>query len=514
MIDLEYYPTPAHVIELMGADCAGKTVLEPSAGSGNIVAWLRTHGATDVLVCEKNADLRRVVSGKGCKLIADDFFTVTAAEVSHVQMIVANPPFSNAAQHIGHMWKVAPEGCEIISLCNWETINRPEWGSDRKELQGLIRAYGEAINLGPVFTNAERKTGVDVGLVRLFKPVVSAGMDFDGFYLDVEEETQANGMMRYDEIRAVVNNYVSAVRCFEKVEALSAELGTYTARKFGENNYPFRFGLALTFHVSHKDDGIITKEAFAQGMQMQCWRYIFDRVGIEKYVTSGVLADVNKFIASRQNYPFTMRNVYRMLEVIVGTREQTMNRAIVEAVDKFTANTHENRFGLEGWKTNAGHLLNMKFITGWFAVPAWEGGRMSIRDYQSRYDQIADLVKALCFVTGKRWEDVPSIKTASIERDAAGRMVWASNRRPTDAERENGASNVYDAEGYDSFRPNTWYQWGFFRFKVFKKGTGHFQFLRKEDWVALNRAYAKIKGHVLPENTTAFSQRTQHTKEA
>jgi hypothetical protein len=338
-------------------------------------------------------------------------------------------------------------------------------------------------------------------------------MDFEGFYLDVEEEPQENGMLRYDEVRAIVNNYVAAVNCFGRVEAIAKELYAHTSCRFGEDAPAFSFGGQVSFHIQ-SDDRVVTKEQFARAMQLKCWRYIFDRVGIEKYVTSGVLADVNKFIASRQNYPFTMRNVYRMLEVIVGTREQTMNRAIVEAVDKFTEHTHENRFGVEGWKTNAGHLLNRKFITGWFAEPAWSGGCMRIRDRQSRYDTITDLVKALCFVTGTRYEDIPPIKAASIERDAEGKMIWSSNRRPTERELEVGPKSYYDAEGYDSFKPNTWYEWGFFRFKVFKKGTGHFQFLRTEDWTALNRAYAKIKGQVLPENTTAFSKRTQYATAA
>ena len=47
-----------------------------------------------------------------------------------------------------------------------------------------------------------------------------------------------------------------------------------------------------------------------------------------------------------------------MLEIIVGTREQTMNRAIVEAVDNFTRHTDENRYGIEGWKTNSGYMLS------------------------------------------------------------------------------------------------------------------------------------------------------------
>ena len=114
------------------------------------------------------------------------------------------------------------------------------------------------------------------------------------------------------------------------------------------------------------------------------------------------MGDINKFIESRKNYPFTMRNIYRMIEIIVGTREQIMNRAIVEAVDNFTMHTHENRYSVEGWKTNSGHLLNKKFIVGWIAETGLGGG-INIRHYSCRnYDYIIDLMKALCYLTGKK----------------------------------------------------------------------------------------------------------------
>jgi hypothetical protein len=45
-----------------------------------------------------------------------------------------------------------------------------------------------------------------------------------------------------------------------------------------------------------------------------------------------------------------------------------------------------------------------------------------------------------------------------------------------------------------------WYEWGFFRFRAYKKGTVHFEFLDEEVWAMVNARYARIKGQVLPEN--------------
>ncbi len=72
--------------------------------------------------------------------------------------------------------------------------------------------------------------------------------------------------------------------------------------------------------------------------------------------------------------------------------------------------------------------------------------------------------------------------------------------------------NTCGEEGKQVFYPNTWYDWGFFRFKVFKKGTGHFEFKSEDDWAMLNRAYAKAKGQALPETT--FRKKSRAKKAA
>ena len=70
----DFYPTPVEVIEqmMMGEDIIGKTILEPSAGSGNIVDWLKKNGAGEVIACEIDPTLRKLLDGK-CPHIGDDF---------------------------------------------------------------------------------------------------------------------------------------------------------------------------------------------------------------------------------------------------------------------------------------------------------------------------------------------------------------------------------------------------------------------------------------------------------
>lgn len=449
MFNSEFYPTPVSVLEQMGIDCFDKVCFEPSAGKGDIIDYLNSNGASEVLCCELNKDLAKIAASKA-QLIASDFLTVKSEQISHVNIIVMNPPFSNADKHIKHAWAIAPEGCEIIALCNWETISN-FYGYSRNELKSIINDYGDSQNLGDCFTQAERKTGVEIGLVRLFKPVLSEDFNWDGFFYSDDNEAQQNGIMTYNDVRAIVNTYVAAVKCFDRANEIGAELSRLT----GERAFEIIVG---------QQKNITTKEQFAREFQMKQWKRVFAKLNIEKYVTKGVMQDINKFTTSRLNYPFTMKNIYRMIDIIIGTRESTMNRAIVEAIDNFTKHTHENRFGVEGWKTNEGHLLNVKFITGAVTEVSRSGGLQFCYNSYAM-DRLDDLNKALCYLTGTEYNTIPSLREV--------------DKSPTS---------------------NMWYDWGFFEFKVYKKGTGHFKFKDQKVWELLNRAYAKIKGQVLPES--------------
>ena len=56
-----------------------------------------------------------------------------------------------------------------------------------------------------------------------------------------------------------------------------------------------------------------------------------------------------------------------------------------------------------------------------------------------------------------------------------------------------------DCQGKVILEPNTWYEWGFFEIKFFKKGTMHVKFKDLNDWYLLNKAYGELKGFSLPE---------------
>jgi hypothetical protein len=453
----EFYPTPIEVIQLMNLDCKNKVILEPQAGKGNIVDYCISQGAKEVLTIEINEDLQQILKQKST-LIGSDFFECQAEQISHIQAIYMNPPFSNADKHILHAWEIAPEGCEIVSLCNITTI-------ENRRISNLISNYGHSDNLENCFTEAERTTGVEVGLIRLFKPIRSEDFDFGGFFMEAdEEEEQGDGIMQYNEVRALVNTYVATMKLFDVM---------FKSVQDVNNMMKFINLSGINLAISHDKD-ITSKESFSKILQKASWKHIFAKMNMEKYVTSGVMKDINKFVETQEKVPFTMRNIYRMLEIIVGTRQQTFNRALEEAIDNFTKHHHENRFGVEGWKTNSGHMLNKKFIVeGIMETASYMGFNVRYDSYGQK--RIDDLCKVICNITGTNYDTIGSLYRFNYTRD------------------DKGLNKDFELS------PNTWYEWGFFEVKFFRKGTMHIKFKDTETWYQVNRAYGELKGFTLPE---------------
>lgn len=475
MFNPDFYPTPPDVAALMldPLDLRGLVVLEPQLGSGNLAAECTARGAARVIGCEIEPKLRSLLAGSPAaragtlQLIGEDFLQLQAADVAMVGAIVMNPPFSAGAAHLLHAWEIAPPGCPIVSLLNKGTLDHWHSGA-RQELQPLIEAYGGVQHLGQCFREAERTTNVEVSLVRLRKPGELSGDpgEFDGFFLGPDDvEAEGHGLIRYNLARDMVQRYVEACRIFDEQLVTAARLqtvldGVYAPKSEGRWATDPKSSLAVMI----TENGVPrAANEFRKDLQRQLWEVVIKRMNLERTATSQLREDITKFTEQQAHVPFTMRNIYRMLEIIVGTHEQRMDKAVIAVFDEFTRHTKENRWGVEGWVTNEQYLFGKKFIIDHFAELEYSG-TVSIKNYGGNRTRMDDLIKALCSLTGKDYEAMKD-----------------------------------PADGYRCLVPGEWRDWGFFRFKVFKKGTGHFEFKDLDDWAILNKRVAKIRGWVLPE---------------
>lgn len=471
----ELYPTPLNVIEIMlqGEEIQNKVFLEPSAGNGRIVDYLTEAGAKNVLACEINEDLKKILQTK-CNVIESDFLNLTSDKISHIDCIIMNPPFSADESHILHAFNIAPSGCKIIALCNYATIENP-YTNSRKQLVSIIENYGRSENLGDCFADAERKTGVNIGLIKIQKAGSSYKDEFEGFFLDEEpEEAQENGIMSYNVVRDIVNRYIQAVKIFGELLTVESRLSDATGSFFEGCT-----GIQIQSNY----------EQYKKELQKAGWKNILNKMKLTKYTTRGVREDINKFVEQQTKIPFTMRNIYHMLDIVVQTAGQRMDKAILEAFDRVTEHHHENRHNVKGWKTNSHFLVGKKFILPYMISPAKEYSYTSetYNSLRSSYDGIIpDFEKALCYVTGEKYEDVEYIGGTKVI---------------------NGILTLNSSINRNTY--GVWYESHFFKYKGYKNGNMHFEFKSEEVWGNFNKRVAKLKGYPLYESKeqTAYQNR-------
>lgn len=466
LFNRDFYPTPHEVIEQMLSlsDIRGKIILEPSAGSGNIVDFLQKNGAKKVIACEINTKLQAIIAGK-CELIASDFLTVTPDMISHIDMIVMNPPFSAEEAHILHAWEIAPEGCEIISLCNSSLLSR-NYYERREKIRELIDNNGNSQCLGEVFKTAERQTSIDVSVIRLYKPRTGEH-EFDDFFdMTEDDEPNTQGIVRYSYVQDIVSKYKDAVELFDTVMEGNNRMNEL-CNSMGVQ--PIVFGARKVQDVNSYSSGAITRDMFKKTLQKSLWKHVFEQFNMSKYVTQKVINELNRAIELASDMPFTMKNIYRMAQMLVATHGNRMQQTLVETFEYICSLSAENSTAGEKWKTNSDYMINRRFIvpylTSYDKYMTRTNCYVSL-GYYREYTKIDDIVKALCHITGTNYDNISNISTFVRET----RMNWGQ-----------------------------WYEWGFFRIRGYKKGTMHFEFVDENVWYKFNQAVASVKGWQLPK---------------
>lgn len=169
-----YFPTPSSVVEAM-LDYAeiepGETVLEPSAGKGNIADLIAERSpAASLSTVEQQGRLREILELKGHNLVAVDFMEHSG----EYDKVVMNPPFENGQdiEHVRRAYDMLKPGGRVVAIMSEGAFFR----GDNKSQQ--FRAwldehdgFSERLPEG-AFKSSERPTGVNTRIVVIDKPPI------------------------------------------------------------------------------------------------------------------------------------------------------------------------------------------------------------------------------------------------------------------------------------------------------------------------------------------------------
>ena len=171
-VDIDgFFPTPSRICERV-VDAAnirpGMTVVEPSAGKGDLALAARAAGGV-VVVAEVNGALREVLAAHGWQAAGEDMFEVLGT----FDRVVMNPPFERGQDQIQvrHAFDtlLAPGGrlVAIVSAGSMSSQRAAVW----RDWLALVGA--EVIDLPEdAFSGSDawRKTGVRTCMVTIDKP--------------------------------------------------------------------------------------------------------------------------------------------------------------------------------------------------------------------------------------------------------------------------------------------------------------------------------------------------------
>lgn len=167
--DFGFFPTPAPVVERLIelADIsAGMTVLEPSAGTGNIVAGLHAAGAVvdAIELLEKNIEALKT-QGLATLIDIGDFLETPAQPI--YDRVVMNPPFERQAdiKHVLHALRfLKPDGLLVSVMASSVTFRDNKLTTD---FRALIRERGGEIEGLPEGSFKSSGTGVNTVIVTI-----------------------------------------------------------------------------------------------------------------------------------------------------------------------------------------------------------------------------------------------------------------------------------------------------------------------------------------------------------
>lgn len=457
MFDNEFYPTPyslfeSHIKKYI-IDKDYRDVFDPSAGKGDLLNYVG-YGNNGIkkYAIEKSMELCSVMRENKITVLGHDFFQY-AGEHSF-DLVIMNPPFSNAADHFLHAVQVCSSS-DIICILPASLFER----EDKKSLlikDIIAESHGELeCAVSPFFVgDAERKTKVDICIVYIERKKNKEG--FFSFDPDKDKEVdfgvidQQSGLVKRDMIKQLVTNYQEATVAFKEMVIARAKLQSCTNDAYKLNDM-----IHASFNEpssTDKDGPRVAYNHFVDSIKAFFWNSIFTEGKFYQFMTKSVLKDFAEFQKVNGQLSFSEDNINMVLGSLFDNRENILKKNIEEVFDLLTSYHKENRCYFEGWKTNDRWKVKRKFILP-MTVEYSDYRGWSTRYY--RFNELRDIDIAMCSVSGKTMDKIKTIDK-TINKEAVSRDT----------------SCVYSE---------------FFKIKLYLKGTAHFEFLDEDLYNIFNR---------------------------
>ena len=387
----DFYPTPENLAHRMFDKVNFSKVdkmLEPSAGKGDLIKSLETYRFHKVVsgrffslrdfrfeidAIEIQTDLHPILNDMERVAVVDnDFLSYPGS--THYDLIIANFPFSEGEKHLHKALDVMFCG-QIVCLINAETLKNPCTKS-RQDLVARLRKLNADIEyIQNAFTDAERKTDVEVALVYV-NIERSVEIDVFGEMAD-EEPVQLDCLEEQNEVSTKDTYHDLVAKYNQSSEQVSSQLiafyknhkniSKYLDLQIIDDKGYYRDSKSLTDLMRKKQNNFIKR------IKKEYWEKVTDLPEVKKYLTS---KERDKLSANNEVFylkEFSIANIQQFVLNLVKAYPEHITNAINDLFETMTSYALKDKsYGFEeyknnilyfnAWKTNSGYKINKKVI--------------------------------------------------------------------------------------------------------------------------------------------------------
>ena len=421
----DFYPTPNNLIEklLEGIKLQEVTsILEPSAGSGNIVDYivekannLRTYKKIklDIDCIEIDENLRHILKGKNFRVIHDDFLTFnTLKNYSH---IIANFPFSEGDRHLRKALEMLEtSGGELRCIINSETIKNP-YSNLRKEIINILNRNNATIEfLQDEFANAERKTGVEIALIKckIEKKQVGSILLENLKQAEIEKENtyESKYVSTNDFIQAIIKQYNFECSAGTKLIDEYNQLKAFTSSEFNKESSILSLRICDDRSYGDPSENNLKNE-YLKKVRKKYWSALFNNKEFTKLFTSNLQRDFYNKLEELADYDFNEFNITEL--------KNQLNQQVVTGVRETILKLFDDLSHKHYWDKN-GQSSNIHYFSGWASNSCWKVNKRIVSplnafdDWDNRFnptkytciDKLLDIEKIFNYLDSGRSEEV------------------------------------------------------------------------------------------------------------
>ena len=316
----------------------------------------------------------------GIHIVHDNFLTYTSYK--HYDLIIANPPFSNGDKHLLKMLEIQKHGGSIICLLNAETIKNPCTES-RKHLAKLLEEYNAIIEFIPhAFVDAERKTDVEVALIKVQIEMVREESEIFNRMKEAENYTDdyedVTDIEVTDYIKAAINRFKVEVKSGLELIRQYRALQPYLSNSFEDSIYNGQ--LLKLINNQDRSYSDVSANEYVEGVRYKYWNALLGNPKFVGKLTSKLQNEYRRKIESLKKYDFTEFNIEMLMKEMNTHIKSGIEEETIEMFDRLTVEhsyypeCKGNIHLFDGWKTNKAHKICKKVIIPCHGVFSdWDG---------------------------------------------------------------------------------------------------------------------------------------------